>query len=61
MTAPSMLAIGLAILAILSVGCSGSAQPKAPAPVEVRVAEVVCKQIGDSDEFTGRLEAVNAV
>jgi len=25
------------------------------------VAEVVCKQLGDSDEFTGRLEAVNAV
>lgn len=61
MTAPSMLASGLAILAVLSVGCSSSAQPKAPAPVEVSVAEVVCKQIGDSDEFTGRLEAVNAV
>src|SRR5205085_7932695 len=38
-----------------------SAQLKAPAPPEVSVAEVVCKQIGDSDEFTGRLEAVNAV
>jgi multidrug efflux system membrane fusion protein len=29
--------------------------------VEVAVAEVICKQIGDSDEFTGRLEAVHAV
>jgi hypothetical protein len=29
--------------------------------VEVSVAEVICKQIGDSDEFTGRLEAVHAV
>src|SRR4029077_2822019 len=28
---------------------------------EVSVAEVICKQIGDSDEFTGRLEAVHAV
>ena len=55
------LGIGLAILAGLNAGCSSSAQPKAPAPVEVSVAEVVCKQIGDSDEFTGRLEPVNAV
>src|SRR6202171_550292 len=46
-----------------STGCSSSAQPKgAPQqPAEVSVAEVICKQIGDSDEFTGRLEAVNAV
>ena len=56
-----MLAIGLATLAGLNGGCSSSAQPKAPAPVEVSVAEVICKQLGDSDEFTGRLEAVNAV
>src|ERR1700738_4546211 len=56
-----MLAIGLATFAGLNAGCSSSAQPKAPAPVEVSVAEVICKQIGDSDEFTGRLEAVNAV
>src|SRR5712691_5081998 len=56
-----MLGIGLATLAGLNAGCSSSAQPNAPAPVEVSVAEVVCKQIGDSDEFTGRLEAVNAV
>jgi len=56
-----MLAIGLGILASLNAGCSSSAQPKAPAPVEVGVAEVICKQIGDSDEFTGRLEAVHAV
>ncbi|HXN24728.1 MAG TPA: efflux RND transporter periplasmic adaptor subunit [Candidatus Dormibacteraeota bacterium] len=56
-----MLTIGLATLAGISAGCSSSAQPKAPAPAEVSVAEVICKQIGDSDEFTGRLEAVNAV
>ena len=58
-----MLVISLAMLARLSAGCSSSssAQPKAPAPVEVGVAEVICKQIDDSDDFTGRLEAVHAV
>jgi multidrug efflux system membrane fusion protein len=58
-----ILALALATLAGLNAGCSssGSAQPKAPAPVQVSVAEVICKQIGDSDEFTGRLEAVHAV
>jgi membrane fusion protein, multidrug efflux system len=59
----AMLIIGLATLVGLNAGCSGSssAQSKALAPAEVNVAEVICKQIGDSDEFTGRLEAVNAV
>ena len=44
-------------------GCSGSAQTKAapPSAPEVSVAEVLCKQLGDSDEFTGRLEAVHVV
>jgi membrane fusion protein, multidrug efflux system len=58
---PLMLVIGLTILTVLSVGCSSSAEPSVPVPVEVSVAEVVCKQLGDSDEFTGRLEAVNSV
>src|SRR5216683_6861785 len=58
-----MLVICLATLAGLGAGCSSSssAQPKAAAPPEVSVAEVICKQIGESDEFTGRLEAVHAV
>jgi multidrug efflux system membrane fusion protein len=60
-TAPLMLAIALMTLSGVISGCSSSAQPKAPAPVEVSVAEVICKPLGDSDEFTGRLEAVNAV
>lgn len=60
-TSRGILAIALATLAGLNAGCSSSAQPKAPALPEVSVAEVICKQIGDSDEFTGRLEAVNAV
>ena len=56
-----ILATALATFAGLNAGCSSSAQPKAPAPPEVSVAEVICKQIGDTDEFTGRLEAVHTV
>src|SRR4030088_3200468 len=58
----SVLAV-VAMMVAFICGCSGSAQPNpaAPAAPEVSVAEVVCKQLGDSDEFTGRLEAVNAV
>ncbi len=57
-----MLVVCVAILAGLNAGCSSSAKTNAaPAPAEVNVAEVICKQIGDSDEFTGRLEAVHAV
>jgi outer membrane murein-binding lipoprotein Lpp len=56
-----MLVVCVAILAGLNAGCSSSAKTTAPAPAEVNVAEVICKQIGDSDEFTGRLEAVHAV
>jgi len=60
-TRRGIMAIALATLAGVNAGCSSSAQPKAPALPEVSVAEVICKQVGDSDEFTGRLEAVNAV
>src|ERR1700676_2986736 len=51
-----------AMMAVLA-GCSDSAHSKAPAPSapEVSVAEVICKQLGDTDEFTGRLEAVHMV
>jgi multidrug efflux system membrane fusion protein len=56
-----ILIIALATLAGLNAGCSSSAKSPAPTPVEVSVAEVICKQLGDSDEFTGRLEAVNSV
>ena len=60
-TPQPILAVVLATLACLNAGCSSSAQPKARALPEVSVAEVVCKQIGDTDEFTGRLEAVHTV
>jgi multidrug efflux system membrane fusion protein len=55
------LAMGMLAFVLTSAGCSGAAQPKAPAPVQVSVADVVCKQLGETDEFTGRLEAVNTV
>ncbi len=63
----------LSITAALSValtlatisGCSDEARSKPnaapPAAPEVTVAEVVCKQLADADEFTGRLEAVHVV
>ncbi|MQA29482.1 MAG: efflux RND transporter periplasmic adaptor subunit [Luteitalea sp.] len=43
-------------------GCARpSAQPGAPPPPKVTVAEVVGRPITEWDEFTGRLEAVNTV
>jgi multidrug efflux system membrane fusion protein len=57
-----LTAVSVLIPAFVS-GCSGSAQskPAVPSTPEVSVAEVVCKQLGDTDEFTGRLEAVHVV
>lgn len=43
-------------------GCtSTAAQPAEPPPPQVAVAEVAAREIAEWDEFTGRLEAVNAV
>jgi membrane fusion protein, multidrug efflux system len=55
------LAVMLSIVLGVAAGCSGEAKPTAQAPPQVSVAEVVCKQLGDTDEFTGRLEAVTTV
>jgi len=58
------LMAGAAVMILAAVsGCSDRAESKASAPVppDVTVAEVVCKQLGDTDEFTGRLEAVHVV
>jgi membrane fusion protein, multidrug efflux system len=54
-------AMAVLILAGIAAGCSGEAKQAAPAPPQVSVAEVVCKQLGDIDVFTGRLEAVTTV
>jgi membrane fusion protein, multidrug efflux system len=63
----SSLMFTAALASMCAVGCSSTGQSRAsaastppPAP-QVTVAEVVCKQISDIDEFTGRLEAVNTV
>jgi len=51
----------LAAVAAIANGCSGPVQQAAPPPAEVTVSQVICQQVSDNDEFTGRLEAVNAV
>jgi multidrug efflux system membrane fusion protein len=52
----------LASVSLLIVGCDTKSAPitKAPAP-QVTVAKVECKPVIESDEFTGRLEAVDHV
>jgi membrane fusion protein, multidrug efflux system len=61
-----VLASSLVAILPFVFGCSTPEQSRAaaataPAHVQVSVAEVTCKQIGDIDEFTGHLEAVNTV
>lgn len=56
------LGLPLAISLGLAAGCAHpSAQPGAPPPPKVTVAEVVDRAVTEWDEFTGRLEAVDAV
>src|SRR5712664_373686 len=52
----------VASLALFAVGCDTKSAPmtKPPAP-QVTVAKVECKPVIESDEFTGRLEAVDHV
>src|ERR1700704_1469133 len=52
---------GVTALIGLLAGCASVAQSKPQGPVQVSVAEVNCRQFGETDEFTGRLEAVNIV
>ncbi|MCU1221041.1 MAG: efflux transporter, family, subunit [Candidatus Angelobacter sp.] len=49
-----------ALIGVL-VGCASVAQSKPQGPVQVSVAQVACRQFGETDEFTGRLDAVNTV
>lgn len=59
---PILLSISFAAAAALIAGCGTSeAQPAAEPPPQVSVAEVLIKPLSDTDEFTGRLEAVNSV
>src|SRR5215467_3395373 len=58
----AQLLLAAAVLAGTAItGCSGPVQQAAAPPPDVTVSEVICRQVSDSDEFTGRLEAVNAV
>src|SRR5258708_4393023 len=52
----------LASLVLFAVGCDTKSAPitKPPAP-QVTVAKVECKPVIETDEFTGRLEAVDHV
>lgn len=51
-----------AALALLLAGCTRTAaQPGAPPPAKVTVAEVINRSVTEWDEFTGRLEAVDTV
>jgi multidrug efflux system membrane fusion protein len=52
---------GTMVLVGWLVGCTSVAQSKPQGPIQVSVAEVACHQFGESDEFTGRLEAVHNV
>jgi multidrug efflux system membrane fusion protein len=58
----SLGAAPLAFLALLVNGCDTKSAPmaKPPAP-QVTVAKVQCKPVVETDEFTGRLEAVDHV
>jgi multidrug efflux system membrane fusion protein len=60
----SRLWLGLSVMVSLGAlaGCAQpSAQPGAPPPPKITVAEVVDRPITEWDEFTGRLEAVDTV
>ena len=53
-------ALGALATVVFALGCSSPA-PSPPPPPAVTVAEVPEREITDWDEFTGRLEAVDAV
>ena len=54
--------ITLFLLLLAAAGCTRTAaQPGAPPPPKVTVAEVLFEDVTEWDEFTGRLEAVNTV
>src|SRR5215471_13146959 len=56
-----LLLVGLLALVSLLAGCTTAAQSRPQGPPQVSVAEVSCQQFRETDEFTGRLEAVNTV
>lgn len=60
-TGAAVVALSLAVSAVLS-GCRSEATPQVAAtPPEVSVAAALERDVVESDEFTGRLEAVESV
>ena len=56
------LSATIALATLTLAGCArADAQPGAPPPPKVTVAEVIARSVTEWDEFTGRLEAVDAV
>jgi RND family efflux transporter MFP subunit len=55
------LALLLATIPIVSIGCGSKASQQKPAPPSVTVAPVERKQIVEWEEFTGRIEPVESV
>lgn len=59
---PTAALAGVLLSAGLVSACAQSeAQPAGPPPPTVTAAEVIAREVTEWDEFTGRLEAVNAV
>ena len=56
-----LIFVAALLIVSFNAGCSSAAQPKPSQPVQVSVAEVACRPFGETDEFTGRVEAVNTV
>ena len=58
----SMLLGFAALVAVALAACTPTAAQQAPPPPpQVKVAEVIARDVTEWDEFTGRLEAVNTV
>jgi len=55
-----VLTTAAVVLGLVTAGCGGGAPPPPPAP-GVTVAPVLERDINDWEEFTGRLQAVDAV
>ncbi|HLJ88699.1 MAG TPA: efflux RND transporter periplasmic adaptor subunit [Candidatus Angelobacter sp.] len=60
---PFLLFTAVSAVVGLATGCSSAAQSQQQpqSPPAVNVSEVVCRQFEETDEFTGRLGAVNTV
>jgi RND family efflux transporter MFP subunit len=56
-----LIAVSVASLALAGCGRSAAQSQAAAPPPQVNVAQVIARQVTESDEFTGRFEAVERV